>query len=93
MASIDKIYGTLKQHNELGDWLSLNHPTAMQYFYSWEDEWLSDGKTHPIAIFPEEVDKMLFQECPFKWVKDRIKEQYDIESIYDVISFLCHGME
>ena len=78
MASIDKIYGTWEQYIEFGEWCLEHQRPAMVYFTEWSAEWIQDGKTHPITLFPEEIDMWMLRNCPITWVTDRIKEQYDL---------------
>lgn len=81
MAGIDKIYGTNEQYNEFFKWLSENQkqingrwPTS--FLYPKEGY---DVENRPISNFPEAVDKWLLSNCPFDWVINRIKFQYNIE--------------
>ena len=78
MAAIDKIYGTKKEHDEFKLWAEINSPNILKYFYTWEGEWLSDEKYHPITNFPVKVDEWLFENCSLGWVVARIREQYSI---------------
>lgn len=75
MASIDKIYGTQDQYNQLYNWIAKNHAGWICYFYQDRKGW-DDGNEHPISNFPEYIDYTLLVECPLEWVTDRIKEQY-----------------
>lgn len=77
MASIDKIYGTYEQHLEFKAWCTEHYPAALKHFYTWENEWLTDGLEHPITNFPPHVDCWMIVNCPFPWVVDRIREQYN----------------
>ena len=78
MASIDKIYAKYEQYLEFKTWCREHYPKALKYIYPWYDEW-NDDIEHPIANFPEKIDKYLLKNCPIKWVTDRIKEQYGLD--------------
>ena len=75
MAARDKIYGTIEQWNELFIWLAENRPQYCKFLYT------NQGKSKEIAIsnFPSYADKWLLKNCPFEWVKEKIKEQYNIK--------------
>jgi len=75
MAAIDKIYGDMKQYDEFVYWCEINNPDILKYFYTRED---SNSLNRPITNFPESVDKWLLDNCPIKFVTDRIKEQYGL---------------
>ena len=79
LAAIDKIYGTYQQHLEFKTWCEENNYGLRYFFYLWEDEWITDGKDHPIANFSGRADKWLLDHCPIDWVVARIKDQYGIE--------------
>lgn len=81
MAAIDKIYGKLAEQREFYQWAEENKPDILRYFYEWSGEWLTDGKNHPITLFPVDVDNWLMEHCPIGWVVDRIKDQYGIEAV------------
>jgi len=75
MAAIDKIYGNLEKYNEFYQWCLVKQLAILRYFYHWQDEWLTDGKEHPICNLPEWADKWLLKHGP-KWVKKYIRSQY-----------------
>jgi len=77
MASIDKIYGTQDQYDELKNWLTTNKEEALKYIYRREDT--DRPEVRSISNFPEEIDMWLLENCSLTWVTDRIKEQYNIE--------------
>lgn len=76
MAAIDKIYGSRKQYDEFRAWAREVKPDILRYFYVWTEEWLIDGKSHPITSFPLSVDIWLLVNCSLEWVVDYIKDQY-----------------
>lgn len=74
MAAIEKIYGTCEQWIDLHHWVATSkRPQYCQYFYP-TPAWDKEG---PIVNFPKRVDSWIYKNCPFKWVKKRIKEQYN----------------
>lgn len=75
MASVDKIYGTRKQHLELKDWLQGFDEMMLEYL---SDPDLQKSKTIVISSFPQAMDEVLWIHCPLKWVKKRLMEQYNI---------------
>jgi hypothetical protein len=77
MAAIDKIYGTKEQHDEFYAWAKENNPLLLDYFYTWDGEWLYDGREHPITNFPEFADVWVYHNCPITWVVDYIRDQYN----------------
>ena len=82
--AIDRIYGTTEKFTELRDWIIKNKPEAIKFLYYGEDiefrkVWLGDwnnGLEHPMTYFPERIDKFMFENCPFAYVRDKIKLQY-----------------
>ena len=75
MAAIDKIYGTGRQWDELFVWLSMNRPQYCRFLYAPNMQEHSSDEMM-ISNFPTYADNWLLKNCPFKWVKERIKEQY-----------------
>ena len=77
MASIDKIYGTKEQRDELMLWCADNLPSALVYFYP-EPEWAEWDSNRDFALtnFPEHIDYTLWDECPIEFVKERLRQQY-----------------
>ena len=74
MAGIDKIYGTDEQWQELFLWLARNRPQYLKFMS------LPFGYTdaqRPITNLPRYADKWLWDKCPIKWVKARLKFQYN----------------
>ena len=74
MASIDKIYGTQKQYDELYNWLKKNKPSGLKYMYM-KDGWMPDDE-RPISNFTYGIDRWLMKNCPIEFVQARLKEQY-----------------
>lgn len=74
MASMDKIYGTNDQYDELYAWLKHTQPRYVKFLYDREN--YNDPNDRMIANFPEYIDKWLWEHCPFQWVKDRLRQQY-----------------
>lgn len=77
MAGIDKIYGSTEQWDEFYNWAKENRPGILDYFYPRDD--YEDYSDRPITNLPEKEDMWLLDNCPIKFVTDRIKEQYDIK--------------
>lgn len=73
MAGIDKIYGTTEQWSELFYWLAEHRPQYCRFLYTpfWTEP------VGPISNFPMYADKWLYRHCELKWVKERIKDQYN----------------
>ena len=78
MAYMDKIYGTRRQEREFRAWCEEHFPEALDYFYEWKGEWLTDNHEHPITNFPQWIDKKLLKMSPPSFVLDRIKDQYGV---------------
>jgi hypothetical protein len=73
MAGIDKIYGTYQEWIEFHHWVaSSKRPQYCKYFYPTPPY----GEVGCITNTPVKVDKWLWDNCPFDWVKDRLKEMY-----------------
>lgn len=73
MASIDKIYGTYEQWCQFHNWMAYSkRPQYCRYFYPTP----AYGSEGPITNTPVKVDKWLYDNCPLKWVKQRLKEMY-----------------
>lgn len=75
MASIDKIYGTQAQWDELHAWVERNRPDALRAFYPRPE---TGGPDHALTNFSQETDMWLLENCPLKWVTDRIRQQYNL---------------
>lgn len=74
MAGIDKIYGTDEEWAELFRYLAMERPQYCRFLcgpFGYEKQ------PRPISNFPPYADRWLYDNCPLKWVKKRIKEQYD----------------
>lgn len=84
MAGVDKLYGTEKEWQELFDWLRFRSGRVQYVRYLYIPQWM-DWEVNPprrifsgeISNFPARVDKWLYKNCPLKWVKERIREQYN----------------
>jgi len=82
--AIDRIYGTTERFAELRNWIIKNKPEAVKFLYYGEDTefdkvWLgdwNDGLEHPMTYFPERIDKFMFENCPYAYVRNKIKLQY-----------------
>lgn len=81
MAAIEKIYGSSEQFNELQGWLSESNPELLKHL---NPEGNHDAGAQ-IALFPEEADIWLLDNCPFQWLVDQIKDQYgdDLDELYE----------
>lgn len=82
MASIDKIFGTIKEFKELYNWLSINNPSLLPALYmDINDLPKDDGSSdYTIANFSSSADEWLYINCPLKFVKSRIRSQYNINT-------------
>lgn len=91
MAALDKTYVSNKDDYEaLMNWVNNQDtytiPTTGEsfhikdYMYNWSEEdvlnALEAGDEVPIWNTPTAVDKYLYNNCPLKFVQDRLKEQY-----------------
>jgi hypothetical protein len=86
MAAIDKLYGTKEQYFDFRNWCLNNNPEALDFFYpSWDHK---DNLTHAMTSFPIHIDKWMLQNCPFDYIKKQIKDQYNIDGVYDLMAFL-----
>ena len=74
MAGIDKIYGSNKEWDELFVWLARNRPQYVKYLYG---AFSQIGEPRAISNFPTYADKWLYKNCPLKWARARIAEQYN----------------
>ena len=72
--SIAKIYGSHQQFLELQGWLEHNKP---EYLPRLNPEGNHDNGAS-IALFAEDQDMWLLENCPLEWLIERIKYQYDI---------------
>jgi hypothetical protein len=79
MATIDKIYGTTMEYDEFYEWCQRRKPEALKSFYPRND--YDNTKNRPITNFPEHIDEWMLENCPIKFVTDRIKEQYGKEKL------------
>ena len=78
MASIDKIYGTYNQWCDFHSWVANSkRPQYCKYFYPTPNYGVSSADIGPITNFSARADKWIYKNCPLKWVKARIKEQYN----------------
>lgn len=80
MAAIDKIYGTYDNWLEFHSWVANSkRPQYCKYFYPTPMSANGYSKDHvgPLTNFPTHADKWLYKNCPIKWVKKRIREQYN----------------
>ena len=74
MAGIDKIYGSFEQWCELHQWIAQSkRPQYCRYFYPTPAD---DSDKGPILNAPVKVDRWLWDNCPFNWVKDRLRTMY-----------------
>lgn len=86
MASIDKIYGTQGQYDELHLWLkqqSADHKEAQDALKAMlpVDHPAPDGgPIRIIANFPSHVDQWLWFHCPIAWLIERLDDQYLISN-------------
>jgi hypothetical protein len=74
MAVIDKIYGTNKEWEEFFFFLATKRPQYCRFLYP---PFGYENSIRPISNFPQYADRWLYDNCPLKWVKKRIKEQYN----------------
>jgi hypothetical protein len=90
VAGIDKIYGTEGQLVEFREWLEANKPEFLDMVNDPSCEFYrkphDESDLISISNFTEEADIWLYNNCPIKFVTDRISEQYDgnpIEGLSD----------
>jgi hypothetical protein len=80
MAAIDKIYGTYEQWCDLHHWVATSkRPQYCRHFCptpAYGENGKGDG---PIMNNPVKVDRWLWDNCPFKWVKKRLSIMYSGE--------------
>lgn len=91
MAAIDKTYiNNKKDYEDLIKWVETQKtytiPTTGEsfhikdYMYNWSEAYvlsaLEVGNEVPIWNTPQAVDKYLYNNCPLKFVQDRLKDQY-----------------
>lgn len=77
MAAVDKIYGNLAEHIALESWVTRKAP-ALQYCVRTCDTSIPTNNQRPIAQFPIWADEFLLNACEMEWVKDQIRDQYDL---------------
>lgn len=76
MAAIDKIYGTYGEWIDFHSWVANSErPQYCKYFYPTPS--YCGGHRGPLTMFPLRADKWIYENCPLKWVKERIREQYN----------------
>jgi hypothetical protein len=79
MAGIDKIYGTYEQWIHLHQWVAESkRPQYCRYFYP-TPSYDENDELGPIMNTPCHVDRWLWDNCPFEWVKERLKYMYNGE--------------
>lgn len=96
MAAMDKIYGSIDDWVELYLWLKKNKPRYIkQFLYDCPSIHPSkeicsipgfSEKQRMIGMFSVEADKFLYKNCPLKFVRKRLKQQYSKESLNKFIS-------
>lgn len=82
MAGIDKIYGNEQEWTELFCWLARYRPQyckflMLPFWTDWDAKPPVRTTSGAISMFPVYADKWLYKNCPLKWVKGRIKNQYN----------------
>lgn len=85
MASIDKIYGNKKQYKQLISFMEKNKKSyeeftgekIRKYIYNYFDE-VDKDKEFPIVNLPIIGDVWLALNCEFKFVKNRLREMYNL---------------
>jgi hypothetical protein len=76
MAAIDKIYGTFNEYFIFKNWMHINAPENLRYFY---DIPTNTKDLVAISNFPTRVDEWLWDNCPLKFVQTVLREQYDVK--------------
>lgn len=74
MSASEKIFGSVKQRDELIQWLVKTNPELLAYINTAAT---TDG--YSIALFPAAYDRWLVKNCPFEWLVDQILTQYGME--------------
>lgn len=92
MAGIDKTYTrSYKEYKEFVDWardktIVFNYgkkvlkESVSSYIFQWKEEDFN-GDELPIMNTPTWVDKYLYDNCPCKFVLDRLKEVYEEDTL------------
>ncbi len=75
MASVDKLFGTIEEYDELYAWCQTNIPMALKYFSLRKD--VANGRS--MTLFPESIDMVILEFCPFENILKQIRYQYDID--------------
>lgn len=95
MAAIDKTYGTLKQYNQLYDWCKNNRPYLLRFvtqknYFKKDMQYSEAPDDNILAIFPIRIDLWLLENCPLKWLHQKIKTAYNCKgkSNYFTIKFI-----
>lgn len=78
MAGIDKIYGTYDQWCDFHNWMARSkRPQYCRYFYPTPNYGVDGTHIGCITNTPVRVDRWLWDNCPLKFVKKRLKEMYN----------------
>lgn len=84
MAGIDKIYGNKEQYYKLYEFIRDNKPEFLsglrdKNYMRGVFKKIGPNQETSISSFSPEADKWLYINCPFDFVTERIKEQYNID--------------
>jgi hypothetical protein len=95
MAGIDKTYtDSYEEYKEFKDWskgkqVVFNYGKkvlkidVLNYIYDWEKEDFN-GRDLPVIHTPTWLDKYLYDNCPLKFILNRLKEVYDEDYLKNV---------
>lgn len=93
MAGIDKTYtNSFAEYQQLVDWAKdkeivfskKQKEKLLNYVYQWDEE--DFNSELPVMNTSNSVDIFLIQNCPFKFIQDRMKEVYSEETIKEFSS-------
>lgn len=103
MATIDKTYvSNWSDYKEIRDWAKVtdmiypdgtNGGKMINWFYYpnlTEKDFADEDTEYVLWNTPMSVDMFLYNNCPFKLVQDRLKEQYDISELSEKKSINKH---
>lgn len=77
MAGIDKIYGSNEDYDVFYLWAATHNKELLKHFYPRDGY---DPKyERPITNFPQHLDEWLIKNCPVPFVRERLREQYDLD--------------
>lgn len=76
MAACDNLYGNSEEWQQLHDFLSSNKPEYLRYMREKPEH---DGEIRICYI--ADIQGYLIKECPFDWVKERLDDNFIVQSM------------